>query len=378
MYMGCRTIKLLMWEVENMKRRWLTKVICIILVIIMSFCPLEKIWAIENNQNARIAELTEIYLKSALNIYELVGIPDVSDKEIQICQRINPYVLHNEVLVVNEDIGYFFLKADGGIFACLTVFYGDGEVISASLSTKMVDLVKNAGVSDKEFALISAGDTWYIKTNEDIILGECVNNQETQLGCTDYELGDTSSIELSEIEVEQTIKLTQTFSIQPRSSRVLSVPYVPQGNYNICWAAAAVALGEFYRDPEVYNYDPYDLACEIKGEPTVGSISESRWILTNKYNITTTYVSRAMTQSEVINCINQSRPILGAFFPTSGIGHMVVICGFNDGGTGSDMTYYLRDSNHQYYQVAGADSDGTVLLDYRGDAIYYFEHAAYH
>lgn len=266
--------------------------------------------------------------------------------------------------------------ADNEYFACVTICYDQGVAQTATLSTTVATVLETYDVKDSAFLIVSNGGELYLKTESTTVHGTGDNtavfssNDSADL-CVQI---DAIPFDLDGVEVKNELQLIQP-TATARSSTVLSVPYVSQGDYPICWAAAA-AFGQYYTGNTYSNLTAYDLACIVGVGAQGSTIASSQKILSTVFHIQTTAVS-TMSTTQIINKLVQQQPVIAGFHNGTE-GHMVVICGFDDHSTGVNIDFYVRDSNTRNIQIVTTLSNGIIIMDYYyGIAPMQFNVAAY-
>lgn len=347
------------------------------MILFFILSPLQIIKAEEPATN--VTEIVEDLLTSALKNNSYFNLPDLMNQEIYVCSPISPFLLSDNQIKRQEDIEYYLLCTQDKYIACIVLCYNNDVLVSASLNTDISSMLEDSNLNLQAFSLIASGGDLYIKTSSEVIIANknCNEEDATVFNQDDILLElESFDIELCEIDVLETID-TSNFNIaSPRSSTVLDVPYVSQNNYNICWAAAAAALGRYYTGSTYAQYSAYDLASMVGVGNQGAGIDKSMQILSSIFKINTTYTSSMLTSGTIVNYINMRKPILVGF-SNSKEGHMVVLCGYDDGGNGSNMKYYVRDSNYSgSYQIVKPMSNGIIGMDYYSGIMYWNE-AAY-
>lgn len=346
------------------------RIICSLLLILLCISPTQKVKA---EETFSVNEVAVQLLTSAMNNWEAIGLPDVQGESLYICNSINPYCFDGNELTVSSDVEYYLIKTMEEYIACITLCYENGAVISATLDTGIAEVLNTYDIVNEDFALIVNGGILYLKTEESVVPG---NYSTAGMARTVSEVDNTAYLlnkkecETYNLVVEEELQMPMARSVMPRSSKILTVPYVSQGDYDLCWAAAASALGQYYTGDTYAYLTPYDLASIVGVGNQGASMSKAQQILSDVFHISTRYKSGQMSASEIVGHINVARPLLVGFYRCDTIasqeiatGHMVVVCGFDDSSS-SGMQYYVRDSNFSSLKIVyDLSGDGTVVMD---------------
>lgn len=352
------------------------RIISFALTLILLVLPLCCITVSAEDISVNIDTIATDLLQSALENPVLFGVPELNDKHIYICEPIHPYAIENETLVENDTIEYYLLIADNEYFACVTVCYDQGIAQTATLSTTIATILETYDIEDSAFLLVLNGGKLYLKTESTTVCGSgdttaIISSSDSADLCAQI---DAISFVLDGIEVKNELQLVQPTAIG-RSSTTLSVPYVPQGDMPICWAAAAAAFGQYYTGNAYSALSAYDLACIVGVGCNGASIEYSQQILEDVFHIQTTAVY-TMSASQIINKLVQRQPVIAGFH-NGDVGHVVVICGYDDHSTGENIDFYVRDSNTPNIKIVKTLSNGTLIMDYYNVKTMKFEVAVY-
>lgn len=181
------------------------------------------------------------------------------------------------------------------------------------------------------------------------------------------------------VSIKSRLTEIQTNPVVSRSSVSLAVPYVPQVS-NTCWSAAAAAFGQYYNSSSPYSsFSALDWANLLNINPMNGASMDTALIIINDYfEVSTVHYNYALSRNAAINLFNQGRPVLAGFTDEeSGMGHMVVLCGYNDYGTSGNVVFYIRDSNYERMQTTIWLYGSTLILDYNYDSCLEWSETAY-
>ena len=306
------------------------------------------------------------YLKIHISIS-----PILKGKTIYLCNPINAHRLVDGELIANQNIEYYLVKADSRYVACVTVCYDSGKLVTASFNTDIAQALEYYDIGTNAVALVGHEGSLYIKTADECVKwnssnldndvpinrqGVSVDSVATQIVSADCQLGS--------INIYYNLNIDASQIQSTRSSRMLEVPYVSQGNYNICWAAAAASLGQYYTGSQYSNYTAYDLACMVGVGPNGGTMSDATNLLSSFFGIQTTTVNGQMGYGQIINLLQSSTPILAGFYDPVGVGHMVVVCGFDYSYPNTYVKYYIRDPNTSSVQFVIAETAEPIIIDY--------------
>ncbi len=269
------------------------------------------------------------------------------------------------------------VKAEDEYIACITLCYKDGTAISAALNTEIASML-NDNLNDDGFLIIVNEGRLYLRTEQGITEVSNIGRKDMKISSKDVcfiSIANEAQWNPCHLVAKEKILLPFARTISLRSSRILSVSYVSQGDYDLCWAAAAAALGRYYTGDTYSQYSPYALASIVGVGNNGAGIDKAREILETVFHISTIYVASQMSTHTIVTHINEGRPIMVGF-SNSTVGHMVVLCGFDD--SGENMQYYVRDSNTPSMQIVMAlYSDGSIVMDYYSGLTVYWNEAVY-
>lgn len=366
-----------------MNKAWggnaMKKLLCVLMSAVLCLslcCP-----AFASETSFCVETVAEELINDALTQPSQFGLPDLQDENVYICNAVNPYTICNDVLTQCEGIEYYLVKTDDAFIACITLCYDDGILISATLDLHIADVLNNVCSPADAIQLITYDGTVYVRTDDAISDGTAsypsvrslYENNEVQTVATLIEDGPV------ELTVKSELTDIVTDPVIPRSYKVISVPYVSQEGKDICWAAAAAAFGRYYTGSTYSSLSASDLVAAIGAEIGPGTMADARKILSDVFNISTTYSSMQLTYGYTITLLQQSKPILAGFSGSVSAtgeerGHMVVICGFDDSGT--NLKFYVRDSNYTAYKTVTLYSR-SIAMEYYDGVIMWWDEAAY-
>ena len=322
-------------------------------------------------------------MNDALSKPEVFDLPDLTNETIYICEAIHPHTLGDSGLVSSENIEYYLIRTDDEIIACITLCYVEGQVASACLNIGLVKMVNAVCDSNEAFQLVVRDGSIYIKTSDGVVKG--AEDQQTMVTSLD---DDTVTVSINAVPGNlEALKVKNQLTgiiinpIIPRVSSLLNVPYVSQEGQPICWAAAAAALGRYYTGTQYENYSASALASMVGVGVTGGTMADARKILRDIFKIETSSIENALAEILVTNLIDSGTPILAGFReePENDAdeveAHMVVICGYYDGG--ENMQFYVRDSNTRSILSVVSYFDFFVVMDYYSDGEMYWRESAY-
>lgn len=352
------------------------KIISLLLILVMCIMPFQTAKAETTKHN--INEITNEFLTIALENNEYFNLPNLQNKKIYISNPIRPYKIDENKLSKSNDIEYYFIKADDEYIACVTLCYENEEVVSSAINVDISDFLNEYNLNDKTFSLIASKGKLYLKTSEYVALvaGTTENNTSMRLNGIDetIEMLEESDVEFENLITNEYIYLTNNYTkASTRATTILNVPYVPQYDYPICWAASAGALGRFHTG--ISQYTALQLASIVGVGANGGTIYDSANVLQTVYKVKTTIQFGVMSTSQIIANIKAGRPILAHFFNASE-GHAVVVCGYYEPEPGVNQNYFVRDSNFSSMQII--KHYGTnISIDYLAGSKMNWESALY-
>lgn len=360
------------------------KLFCLLLACVLLCNYLPVVSAVE--QETSVEQIAVNLINDALSQPNEFALPNLSDETLYICKAIHPYKLENDALIESTNIEYYLVKTENYFVACITLCYVNNELISACLNIGMAEMLNAACDISEAFQIVANNGTLYIKTADGVT--NCSVGAKTRGLGADSDIAsaiDRAQGSEEALSVSGVLSGIVTNPVISRTSKILSVPYVSQEGLPICWAAAAAAYGQYYKGSAYAKYSASNLAAMVGVGNAEGTMNDSRKILSDIFNISTEYCNSKLSNNTVINLFQQSKPILAGFagynFNTDKVsyaGHMVVLCGYNDGGTGDQITYYVRDSNTQSIMSVIAYSDDELVMDYYSGIVMYWLQSAYY
>lgn len=353
------------------------KLVCALLVLFL-LCNIPcSILASESTFS--IEDVATELINDALAQPNEFGLPDLNGQNIYLCNAINPYTLEEDELIPCSNIEYYIVKTDDSFVACITLCYSDGMLLSASLDVNIANVLNSACSTDDAIQIVTEGGSVYIKTESDV--SNSTSSQTSRISEVDITENAISQAEGKPdvLTVKSQLSEIVTNPIVPRTSVTLYVPYVPQGEEPICWAAAAAAFGRYYTGSTYSHYTASDLVQAIGAEIGGGTMEDARKILTDIFGINTTYYSMQLSVSAAINLLQQAKPILAGFtgsYSDTGeeVSHMVVVSGFDY--TSSATKFYIRDSNYAATKSVLVYSR-SVAMEYYDGIVMWWDESAY-
>ena len=305
------------------------------------------------------------------------GLEDYNGEELYICEAINPYALTNGTLQECNSIEYYLICTADEYIACITLCYEGGNIQSACLDSYVADVMNTTTIGDA-IQIVAYNGNLCVKTENN--KAEVYNINTTELSVVNEET-DTKS-EFKNLIIRSKLAGISSNTILPRSTKILNVPYVPQEG-NTCWAAAGAAFGRYYTGNRYAGLSASDLATIMGVNISDGAgMGTTLTMLQQVFGINTVHCASRLSNNTAINLFQQAKPIIAGFLPVDGslieVGHMVVLCGFNDHNTGSAITYYVRDSNFESLKIVVDYSDEDLCMDYYTGSIFTWEESAYY
>ena len=137
--------------------------------------------------------------------------------------------------------------------------------------------------------------------------------------------------------------------------------YVEQEDgFNTCWACAALSFGWYFYPNKCANWDAIDVCSVSEGTPYGGTIIHTKDFLTDYFQINTTRTTQVLSKGTIINHINNSRPIIVGYKPSTGMGHIVILAGYEANTENSTVKYYFRDSMSTTYTIVRSTTSPTT------------------
>ena len=250
------------------------RIFILILSVFLLVCCITPINA---NDSIIVHEATEL-LNSAFMHNDLFSLPDVSNQDIFLSNPLKLYKKLNEddyILIDNKE--YYLIYTDDTYIAEIVVIYENDKIVSTTFNTSLANKFNYEKIKDDEF-------TFTLQDNEYII--EKTNST----------VGSTNNI-INKVTKMSNIYLSNSYTIQPRSGRVLNLNYISQGIYNTCWAASALVVGWYYKGTNI-ELTPYEIAQDMGISAFAGaSMSKTQDVLLDYFGINTTVTSSALDKS---------------------------------------------------------------------------------
>lgn len=304
-------------------------------------------------------------------------LPDLDEKNIYLCNPIHPYALIENELQSCEDIEYYLIKTETEFIGCITLCYVDSVLMSASLNLDIATQLNETCETDDAFQLVANNGLLYIRTAASPIATNGVDTDSTVFAIA------SASGHLEVATVRSQLTGIVTCPVVPRSSKLLSVPFVPQQG-GTCWAAAGAAFGQYYTGSTYAHYTASDLASLMGiGIDDGGYIEDTTEMLRRYFLINTIIVKDRLSDNDAITLFQQSKPIIANFHgdvlgTDINIAHMVVLCGYDDGGNGATIKYYIRDSNYESVVSVFAYSSDILVMEYYSGQVMFWDESAYY
>lgn len=356
----------------------LRKVVALALAVVLCLCMGLPGTA---TQNVAVEDIAVQLLNDALSKPNYFDLPELEGRSIYICDAINPYAIMEGELIRCSDIEYYLVRTDSEYIACITLCYGEGELLSACLNIDLANAIEANGDINEAIQIVAQNGGLYVRTEN----AEETENQAQQMHGRRVDADDELLWDLEIPTVKVQLDGIVTNPIIPRSSRILNVPYVPQVE-GTCWAAAGAAFGQYYTGNTYAHYTADYLAEQMGIGLNEGAFLDTTLEMVERfYGVRTEYHQRALSNSEAINLFQQAKPILAYFngrditsATYAGAAHMVVLCGYDDHNTGENITYYVRDSNTPSLMTVVAYSNEGLFMDYYYPYVMIWQESAYY
>ena len=329
------------------------RIISLIAAVAMILCSV--VFSSAAEQQHTVESVAVQLINDALTHPECFGLPELGDEEIYICEGINPFTKVNDEMTRCQEIEYYFVRTESEYIACITVCIVEGEPKSACLDVSLANkLNEECGLNDAVRLIVQNGELQIL-----------TNNTARDNELSSYADKVTNNFEI--ITIKSELAGIQINGVNTRSSKILSVPYVKQVS-NTCWAAAGASFGRYYTGNKYSHLDAVDLANEMGVAINTGaSMETTQKMLKDVFGINTIYKDSSLSHQTAISMFQQGKPIIAGFyvdrFLVSDMGHMVVLCGFDDNNTGETITYYIRDPKSETMKSVMCASDEALTLD---------------
>lgn len=358
------------------------RALCILFSVVILFNLGSIVFA--NEETFSVEDVAVALINDAIEKPDYFQLPSVDGKSLYICNAINPYRVSDDELVNCENIEYYLVRTEDEYFACITLLYADGQLLSASLNLDVSEEISNSCTINDSIQIIVQDGNIYIRTANGLTNSR---NNNADISDSKEQLVLQGIIATSKMRTEvPSIKSQLTGIVNnpviPRSTKMLNVPYVSQEGMNICWAAAGAAFGRYYTGNSYTHLSASALARLMGHEATKAGMQTTRQMLSSIFNVNTTYYPGRLSNGTSINLFQQNKPILAGFYgyiiaSNEEAGHMVVLCGFDDGWTGGQVTYYVRDSNTENIMSVISYSNTELAMDYYSGLVMYWVESAY-
>jgi len=308
----------------------------------------------QTNPNFDINSKINEFLQIAALEPEEYGLYNVDLNNLEVSDPISPYsYTENGELEEIKDVNYYFICSNGQPVANVILCENDKlSVPSATFETETALKLSEFLKTNNEFTLIH--------NNNDLLILPLGN---------ELVLSAIQPIDFTQNKVDGIIA-----SSYP-SSYSLNIPYVPQGNNGLCWAASVASVGK-------YKTNISKTAKEVADQMGVGynegaNIYLASEALSNVFGIRSTAVSGYFRNiSDIADVLLTGNPII-AGFSNSSSGHMVVISGYR--ASTQEAVLLIRDPNSSSTKMVSSGTDNygnyTWLMSYYSDVgtMYWYE-----
>lgn len=299
---------------------------------------------IKAEESTVVQEATEL-LNSALSRNELFGISNLSKNNVYLSNPIKyskkdstaEYILDT----VNE---YYLVYTDDSYIAGIIVTYDENhQIISTTFDTSVAMPFNKHDIENDSFVFTS-------------------NQNEYALEIVDQ----SQKVDFPREAIQSISKLTNiypSYSSATRSGRVLNLAFVEQDSgHNSCWACAALSFGWYYYPNKCVGWDEIDVMSGTGGSALGGNIATTKNALSLHFGISAIHTTSVISKSTIINNINTGKPMIVGYRPTSGMGHIVILAGYDATTSSSSVKYYFRDSLQSTYKIVSSTSSPTTYV----------------
>lgn len=299
---------------------------------------------IKAEENTVVQEATEL-LNSALSQNELFQISNFAKGNVYLSNPIK-YSKKDSAgnYVVDSVNEYYLIYTDNSYIAGMIVTYDENHsIISTTFDTSVATPFNKYNIEKDNFVFTS-------KQNEYVL--EVV--------------GQSQKVDISSEAIQSISKLSNiypSYNSSTRSGRVLNLTFVQQdAGHNSCWACAALSFGWYYYPNKCVGWDEIDIMSGTGGSALGGNISTTKKALSLHFGISATHTTSVISKSTIINNINNGKPMIVGYKPSSGMGHIVILAGYDSTTSSSSVKYYFRDSLQSTYKIVSSTTSPTTYV----------------
>lgn len=264
---------------------------------------------------------------------EVTGI--TFDGRLALGTRLSAYRFEYRLETI-ADIHWYPVLENGAIVALISL-HGDSQMPTITLRDDFASRLNSVlETYYSPFALLFAGENLYVVTpSERVFLRDYPGNSVSNSPCNARLVNEVVEMQFSEVTILRELSPTLR-SVQSRQHRNLNVAFVPQGNFNLCWAASVASVGRFHTG----TVRTAQQVANAVGIPfnAGATASQTRNALQSVFSVNRT-VFGVPTTGNFSAAIMDGRPVIAGFAPPVGMGHMVVIHSFTIDGSGWRFGY---------------------------------------
>ena len=357
---------------ENNKKHFPKKIATLFFTMVLVTTLVNPIYAKDINSNNEISSEASTRIISCLsnisNEKELYGLKDVNFEKISVGNQIPAYeyidgklnILNVSIypLTVNEKLIAFVINNSGNY----------------QFTTGLVKEISSSIKSNESFALVYDKNTCYAYTENGLFplnqFGDEYSNGRQKIdkvenisNIKETKLSKFSSVQPLGYSENSDETVAATYAVTTTSNNYVTceVPYVPQGNYVICWAASIASIGNYLRG---INHDAVYVAQCYYGTNFNQGLDDgdtAMIILNSIYNnVSYSYSNGIPTENFIWNKIFTGKPLYGGFQTGNSLAkHAAVICAISttndyfcveDSTCGRLMSSY-SGSTYSFYSI---------------------------
>ncbi|SKC89095.1 papain-like cysteine protease family protein [Maledivibacter halophilus] len=299
---------------------------------------------------------------------EAFGMTGIDFDNLTLSKPIIPYDADNNYATI-KDLVYYPVLENNKIVAIYSVTKSKNGTLTATLGRDFADEINNFISSNNEkFSLVISSDGLHIINN--LETAKLEHNNKHKNGHLKIDIKNAPK-EIMTSEIKSDYKANIDSSTKGAMLRgtlpdkyTIHVPVVRQYNDNVCWAACAASVGQYWTNIRKTARQ----VCDILGisYSRGGTLSNTEDALEDIYDINAGVNKRSHYEgqevSEVIH--DEGKPIIAGFKGDGKLGHMVVVCGYRIYSSGKTLT--IMDPNYSYYRTStynDDEGDYTIVVD---------------
>lgn len=319
------------------------------------------------------------------------GFKDCNISKITLGNPFNIYKYSNEE-VVNTGVYYFSVLYNGNIKATLAVTKDKNGSLTSTFSKgfssnlnkilhynknkkyRLFDIENEIRAIDSDNALFVSDDKFSENSSKEIsvnIINKINNLNKSNIDNKKYKECYVEPLQVN----NNSNNISPNSFVGPTSYKYLSVPYVPQDGYNICWAATCASIINFKKNLTLSAEKVYDFVYPHDPTYNQGGDYTDELKAYNNWGLYPHYYNSDITWTNATNELNTGNPIDSGWYDgTLKInGHAMTVRGYEYYSDSGRRIYLLIDPNSGYVSTTGQTYSGDCVYTLGGTNYYWME-----